>query len=583
MLRILALIIISVTITCAQTVKLKFVETTDVHGKVFPYDFKNDKESRGSLAQLQTYLNEQRADESQQVILLDNGDILQGTPVVYYYNFERTNVPHVYAEVMNYLGYDAATVGNHDIEPGHEVYDRFVNDLEMPWLAANTIRTDNGEPYFRPYTIIEKEDVKIAVLGMVTPGIPNWLPPKIWSGMKFTDMQECAKKWLPIIKKEEQPDMIVGLFHAGFDHTYSGEEEYLNENASQLVAENVPGFDLIFVGHDHHGWDTTVTNIEGKEVFVLGATSSANNVTVADVVLTYDEENKTWSKQIDGYTVNISDYESDPDFMSEFNYAYEDVKDYVNTPIGKFTRGISTREAMFGNGAFTDLIHKIQLELTDADVSFTAPLSFDATINEGTVYVRDMFNLYKYENLLYTMELTGQEIKNYLEYSHGNWFNQMKDSTDHLINFVRDENGGIEWSDRYNRPVSKEIFFNYDAAEGIIYTVDVRKPQGERINIIGMEDGEEFGLNKKYKAAINSYRGNGGGGHLTEGAGIPKDELEARILDSTEKDLRYYMMKWIEEEGKVEPVSDHNWKVIPEEWWMEGMKKDYKLLYGNEN
>jgi len=223
----------------------------------------------------------------------------------------------------------------------------------------------------------------------------------------------------------------------------------------------------------------------------------------------------------------------------------------VSRPIGEFTETISSRDAMFGPSKFVDLIQTIQLNLTGADVSFTAPLSFDAKIDKGTVYVKDMFDLYRYENLLYTMELTGQEIKDYLEYSYGNWFNQMKSEDDHLLKFKLDENGKLKFSERSKSPELEERYYNFESAAGIDYVVDVTKHVGSRVIIKSFSNGKSFELNKMYKVAVNSYRGNGGGGHLTRGAKIPQEELSKRIINSTEKDLRYYLMKWIEKEKRL--------------------------------
>jgi 2',3'-cyclic-nucleotide 2'-phosphodiesterase/3'-nucleotidase len=180
------------------------------------------------------------------------------------------------------------------------------------------------------------------------------------------------------------------------------------------------------------------------------------------------------------------------------------------------------------------------------------------------------------------MALSGQEIKGYLEYSYGNWMNEMKDENDHLIRFAKDENGDIKFSSRYNTPETEERFYNYSSAAGINYTVDVSKPAGDRISITLMSNGSVFHLDSTYTVAINSYRGSGGGGHLTRGAGIPKEELSKRILASTDKDFRYYMTKWIEEKKTINPEIISTWKVIPEDWWEKGREKDYKLLFGTE-
>jgi len=578
----LLLLLIFTFSALAQTVNVKIIETSDVHGAIFPYDLVNNRPSNSSLAQVMTYLNEQRADTNQIVFLLDNGDILQGDPVVYYYNFEKTDTIHLYADVMNYMKYDASTVGNHDIETGHKVYDKFNREIKFPWLAANAIKTSDGEPYFKPYTTIEKNGIKVAVLGLITPAIPQWLPEKIWEGMQFDDMVETAQKWVKIIRETEQPDLLIGLFHAGVNYNYNDESEstYKNENASKLIAEKVAGFDVIFVGHDHEGWNFKTRNPNGKEVLVLGTQASAKTLAVANIKLMFDKFCGFFANQeMSGEIIEVKNYRPDEIFMKRFSPALEEVKTYVSRPIGKFTKSISSRDAILGPSEFVDLINTVQLELTNADISFTAPLSVNAQIKQGDLYVKEMFNLYRYENLLYTIEMTGKEIKDYLEYSYGNWFNQMKDENDNLLRFKVDEKGNLVYSQRSNSPELYERFYNFDAAAGIDYEVDVTKPIGEKIKIINFSDGRKFEPDSKYKVALNSYRGNGGGGHLIRGAKISKEELSKRIISSTEKDLRYYMMKWIEEKKSVEPKLLGNWKVVPENFWLSGKQKDYKILF----
>jgi len=579
--RIAIVLLISIS-ALAQTVTVKIIETSDVHGAIFPYDLKENKETNSSLARVTTYLKEQRADSNQIVFLLDNGDILQGDPIVYYYNFEKTDTVHLYADVMNYMKYDAATIGNHDIETGHDVYDKFNKELNFPWLAANAINTTTNEPYFKPYTTIERGGVKIAILGLITPAIPQWLPEKIWSGMRFDDMIETAQKWVKKIRETEQPDLMIGLFHAGVDYTYNDQNEntYKNENASRLVAEKVEGLDVVFVGHDHSGWNIKTKSPSGKDVLILGTTAGARNIAVANYVLKYDKICMIYDKkEITGELVEMKNYPPDAEFMNRYKKNLDEAKNYVSRPVGEFSEMVSSRDAMFGPSMFVDLIHTIQLDLTDANVSFSAPLSFNAKIDKGTVFVKDMFDLYRYENLLYTMELTGQEIKDYLEFSYGNWFNQMKNENDHLLKFKLDETGNIKYSERTKSPELEERYYNFESAAGIDYVVDVTKPIGEKITINNFSNGNAFDLNTKYKVAVNSYRGNGGGGHLTRGAKIPHEELSKRVINSTEKDLRYFVMKWIENKQTVEPKLLNNWKVVPENFWQAGKQKDYQILF----
>jgi 2',3'-cyclic-nucleotide 2'-phosphodiesterase/3'-nucleotidase len=578
-----AVVFVLSTYAFSQTINLKIIETSDVHGAIVPYDLIKDTPTSSSLAQVHTYANYLRWQKDSEVILLDNGDLLQGDPMSYYYNYEDTVGSHIFAEAMSFMKYDAATIGNHDIETGHPVYDEFRKQISFPWLAANAINIETNEPYFEPYTIIERQGLRIAVLGLITPAIPNWLPEIIWEGIRFDDMIESAKLWVPIIKEKEKPDLLIGLFHAGVDHTYNDEssETDKNENASQLVAEQVPDFDVVFVGHDHAGWNYKVVNSNGDSVLILGPQSRAKTVAVAHISLEFNNTHNGWDlKSVGGEIVMINDYKPADMFMSKFLMPLNVVKNYVSMPLGQIMKSVSSKESLFGPSGFVDLIHMAQLDLTNADVSFVSPLSFKATVDSGWIKVRDMFKLYHYENFLYTIELSGQEIKNYLEYSFGNWFNQMEDENDHLMKFKLDDTGEIQYSERYNSPQFEERYYNYSCASGVNYTVDVSKPKGNRVNLTTLKDGTPFDLGKAYKVAINSYRGNGGGGHLTRGAGIPKEELSKRILSSTEKDFRFYLMNWIKEKKKLYPRLIGNWNIIPNKWWENGKDKDYELIFG---
>ena len=549
-------------------VTLKLIETSDVHGCYFPYDFIRNKPMKGSLARVSSYVKEQR-EKYENVILMDNGDILQGQPVAYYYNYMDTISEHVCAAMLNYMKYDVGTMGNHDVETGHAVYDRWVRQCNFPVLGANIVDNKTGKPYLPPYQIIEKEGVKIAILGMITPAIPSWLPEQLWSGLHFEDMEDCARKWVKIIREKENPDVLVGLFHAGPE---GNKLDNVVENGSGNVAKSVPGFDVVFMGHDHTRRYEKVVNVEGDSVLLIDPANMSK--VVSEVTFTIKKQDgKVVSKQVEGKLVNMDGYAPDADFLNIFSGAYETTMDFVSRNIGRIEHTISSKEAFFGPSAFVDLIHQLQLDITGADISFCAPLSAYAEIKKGDICVSDMFNLYKYENLLYTMKLTGKEIKDFLEMSYALWTNQMQSPDDHLMLLNEKDNG----FGRFKNPS-----FNFDSAAGIIYTVDVTKPQGEKIRIERMANGEPFDLNKTYRVAVNSYRGNGGGDLLTKGAGIPKTELAKRIVYSTDKDLRYYLMKRIEEVKVLDPKPLNQWKFIPEEWTVPASKRDYDILFGEK-
>ncbi len=559
-----------------QTVNLKFITTSDIHGAIFQYDFIEDEITSSSLAQIFTYITEQRQNPDQEIILLDNGDILQGQPLVFYSNqfyAKYKNFNHICAQVMNYMQYDAATIGNHDIEAGHEVYDRLREDFNFPWLAANAIDVNTGEPYFEPYTIIFRKDIKIAVFGLITPAIPLWLPESKWKGIEFEDMLASAKKWIPYIKDVEKPDLLIGLFHSGIDYTYNRQDAstYKNENASILVATQIPGFDIVFAGHDHQENNLKITNVEGKEVIILNPKSLANFVSLVNVEMQYNPAKNRYEKyDITGLNLQMNFCETNPHFKNKFEKQITTVKKYVSEPIGTLTRSISSRESLFSDTGFVDLIHKVQLEYSGADISFAAPLNFDTKIKKGTIYVRDLFKLYKFDNLLYIIWLTGQEIKDYLEYSYGLWFNTMRTPNDLLLQFKYNHKG-----DR----VMAEKYYNFSSAAGIYYTVNLKKPAGQKITISGMDAGKEFDLNKKYKVVLNSYRGNGGGGHLIYGSGISHEELHERIILKSEKDVRTIIMEWITEKKEITPAALGYWRAIPKTWWHKARTNTIKILF----
>lgn len=552
--------------------ELRLVTTSDVHGMIFPYNFITDTPTDHSLMQVSTYVKGLRASGSE-VILLDNGDVLQGQPLVYHSNFIDTARAHIVTLVNNAMGYDVASVGNHDIEAGFEVYGRVAQESQYPYVAANAVWTETGEPVISPYVMITRGGLDIAVLGLTTPQIPSWLPQNLYPGVSFLDMVETAKLWVPVIQETEEPDLIVGLFHSGTGE--AGQSGRMNENSAIQVAQQVDGFDIIFSGHDHTDTDMVITGPSGKDVVLVGALDGAR--TVADVSVRYREDGSIVS--IDGQTVPMQGLEADQELFSLFTDRFEDARQWLSRKIGTITETVSSRDAMFGDSKFVDLIHSMQLSLSEADISISAPLALDAVIQQGDVHVRDMFALYPYENLLYTISLTGRELDMMAEYSYGKWFNQMESLDDDLISFRKDAEGNLIYSERYGTYEGTSRYYNYDSYAGVNYTVDITKEEGNRVTFKTLSDGRPFNMDAQYTVAINSYRAQGGGGHLAA-AGIDAEEAERRRLSSTIRDLRYHLMMLFEEQGDVEPLLTLNWKVLPSLWARNGMETSYEKLFG---
>ncbi len=556
--------------TKEKTIDLKFIETSDVHGSFFPYDFINRKPKAGSLARVATYVNQLRSQHGENVILLDNGDILQGQPVNYYSNYVDTTSANIAAQVVNYLRYDAQTIGNHDVETGHRVYDKWVSATHCPILGANVIDTKTNKPYLKPYTILKRGGARIAIIGLLTPAIPNWLGENLWSGLRFEEMVSSARQWMRVVKEQEKADIVIGLFHSGKDGGIT--TPHYKEDAALAVAREVPGFDVVFFGHDHTRYADAVTNSEGKLVACLDPANNAMSVAQADLQLV-KKKGRWCVKESQWKLVDVADLPVDNDFVDHFSAFNETVKAYADRVIGTFENTISTRDSYFGNSAFNDLILNLELSITKADVAFNAPVSFDVAIKKGPVRVADMFNLYKYENQLFVMRLTGKEIRKALEMSYDLWVNTMTSPDDHLLLLDSQTRGDQQ------RLGFKNFSFNFDSAAGIDYEVDVTKPNGQKVKVLKMSNGEPFDENKYYKVAVNSYRANGGGELLTRGAGIAKDDLDDRIVWRSEYDLRHYLMEEIKRLGTLNPQPNTNWRFVPEQWTQEAAKRDRQLLF----
>lgn len=556
-----------------RTVQIKVIETSDVHGHFFPYDFINGRELDGTLARANTYIERQRQAYGDHLLLIDNGDILQGQPCAYWSNYVVPDEENLAASVVNYMRYDAEAVGNHDVETGHAVYDKWIREVQCPMLGANIVDRQSQLPYVHPYTIIRRDGVKIAILGLLSPAIPAWLNEQLWQGLEFQEMVTCARRWVRHIRQVEQPDLIFGLFHSGLDGGLTLDNG-IEEDAVKLVAQEVDGFDVIFFGHDHQVHNVMLKSPSGRDVLCIDPSCFVRNVAEAVITLTYEGDTLV-GKDIHGEIVDVRHEAVDSQMVAHFQPQIDRIKAYVGRRIGTFGTSASTRDSYFGNSAFNDFIHQLQLQLTGADISLTAPLSFDAKIDAGPVTVADMFKLYRYENQLCVVRMTGRELRGHLEMSYDLWVNTMNSPSDHLLLLNADSRGDQQ------RMGFKNFSFNFDSAAGIDYEVDVTKPDGQKVNILRMSNGEPFEEDRMYRVVMNSYRANGGGDLIIHGAGIPKDSLQGRIIYQSELDLRHYLMEEIERLGTVTPRAAHNWKFVPERWTRPAARRDRRLLFGD--
>ncbi len=547
---------------------LKVYATNDLHGRFFDSLYvsnQSEKVHPYSLASISTKMKEARSNtKNDNVILLDIGDHLQGDNAAFYYNFIDTASEHIFPRVMNYLKYDAVVVGNHDIEPGANVYNRVTKELNMPYLAANAINTKTDEPYFQPYTILNKNGVKVAVIGLTNPNIPNWLSPDLWKDIEFKEIVPTLEQWVKEVREKEKPHFVIVAIHAGL----GDEDNNSMENPARFVAKNVKGIDLVLAAHDHK--IAAEKHLNGdKEIWLLEGGSRASTLSKATVGITV-KDGKVIATNVTGESISMTGVEPDIDYTKFFRKEFLQVKEFTNRSVGMLNNDIASRDAYFGSSPYMDMIHTLQLKASGADISFAAPLSFDAKVEKGVLNYQNLLDIYPFENQLNVIEMTGQEIKDYLEFSYAQWVNPNPVQSGHLLNINADGKGGRV---RFN-----SASYNFDSAAGIKYEVDITKKEGERINIISRADGTAFDIDARYKVALTSYRASGGGDLLQKGAGIPKEEMEVRLVARL-ADIRELLYNQIQTDGFIDAQKLNQWKFVPEGLADKLGNKDYKLLF----
>jgi len=548
---ILTIVVLLTTIfslTSAGEIDTLFIlQTTDVHGNIYPYNYFTDKEAPYGLARAYTKVSEYRQKHAN-VILIDSGDLLQGTPLIYYFNKIESSVFNPLILTLNYMGYDAFTVGNHDIEQGFPVYYRAWRSSDFAWLSANGLRPD-GRTLFEPYVILETNGIKVGVLGLTTPAIPMWLDSTLYPGIYWDDMVESAKYWAPDLRS--RVDVLAGSFHAGFNENYSKKQTdrlgLPNENASGLVAKKIPLFDVVFAGHSHRpvgriGKSSTVEKsnilVRGKETtLLLNAGSRAQNIAVARFILEKSPDGSFEILSKDGWLEPLKNTPPSQAILTLTRKYHEKTLKYTHTVIATLTDTLNGRMARWEDTPLMDLINGAQLELSKADISFAACFNDRLLIPPGNLTIKNVYQMYKYENYLYVVEMTGQQIKDFLEYS-SQYF---------------------QWKDGAISVNPKMAGYNFDMAEGIGYRIHVKNPLGSRItDLTDLKSGKPLDMERVYRVAMNSYRATGGGGHLAAA-----NASDAPIIWKSQTEIRNLLIDYIKNKKIINPKTNHNWKLLP--------------------
>lgn len=533
---VISILLLIFTGLFAQTKDTLYIlETTDVHARIFPYNYYTDEPDEIGFAQVYSRIQEYRK-KFKNVILLDGGDAIQGTPMAYYFHKIENDKPNPIILAMNEMKYDAFAVGNHEIEQGVEVYTKAMNESEFPWLSANSTLSDSST-FFQPYTILEKDGIKIGVIGLTTPGIPTMLDTVCYPGITWTDMVKTAQKYAKIVRPKV--DILVGLFHAGFD---AGEDAYKSKqlglpvaNASGLVADSIPEFDLIFGGHSHRVKPKEKINPPVDECMKIIAGKWGIYLGVSKFVL--EKKRNKW-KIIDksGWVESVAGQEPSSEILVLTSDYHDAILEYIRTNIAEIRDTILGMNSRFEDSPIVELINKAQMDYTGADISFAASFRTDYCFEPGKLQIKDAYSMYPYENFLYVAEMTGQQIRDYLEASTKYYL------FDGEIVKTNPEIAGYHCS----------------MAEGIDYEIDLSEKIGKRIKNIKLStSGLPLQNNKKYKVALNSYRASGGGG-LMEAAGAKN----APIVFKSNEEMRTILINYLMEKGSISAEVDKNWKIL---------------------
>ncbi|KOV60289.1 bifunctional metallophosphatase/5'-nucleotidase [Streptomyces sp. MMG1121] len=553
-----------------RTWKFSILGTTDLHSHVFDWDYYKDaaySDKAGNsvgVARVATLIKQQReAKGEDHVLLVDAGDIIQGTSLAYYFarvdpitgTDGKKGPRHPMAVAMNHMRYDAAALGNHEFNYGIEVLRKFEQQCHFPLLGANALDAKTLKPAFHPYTVKRicvpgAPDIKVGILGLTNPGIALWDKDNVSGKMVFPGLVEQAKKYVPRLRALGC-DVVFLTDHSGLDGSSSyGDELPYVENASNLVAEQVPGIDAILVGHTHVEVPSyTVKNQEtGEEVLLSEPYCWGYRLSVFDFeVELHHGQWKVTSKT--AQTLNPNTADEDPEIKKLLTADHELVVKYVNTAVGTCTADLSAAESCWKDVPIMDFIQKVQADtvkagLSAADaalplISVAAPFSRTADIPQGNVTIKDIAGLYIYDNTLYGKKLTGAQLKDYLEYA-AKYYHQVPAGT--KVDTATLTNANSFWD------------YMYDVAAGVDYEIDIAQPEGSRIKNLSY-NGAPVADDQVFVVAVNNYRANGGSGY--------PHIASAPIAYSSTNEIRQLMIDYVTAKKSLDPAdfAAVNWKL----------------------
>jgi 2',3'-cyclic-nucleotide 2'-phosphodiesterase/3'-nucleotidase len=519
--------------------RVTILATTDLHGNLLPIDYYSNKADARGLAKAATIIKQARK-ENPDLLLLDSGDTIQGTPLAYYHNKKNNRPPDPMMLSMNALRYDAMAVGNHEYNFGLAVLEKARGEAKFPWLSANTYRKGTDQTAYEPYLVKEVSGVRVGILGLTTPGIPSWENPENYAGLEFRDPLPEAQKWTRILREKERADVVVVAMHMGLEEDLTTGQltpgQAPNENEAVRIAREVPGIDVILMGHTHR--EVPAVYING--VLLTQADRWAKRVARADVYLEKDtsvEYVPRWRVVAKGArTIPVDDTVKVDEEIAKLAEPYDrETQGWLGRVIGESGAELTAPQARFQDTAILDLIQRVQLEAGRADVSMAASFNPQARIPKGPVTVRDIAGLYEYENTLVTLEVTGQQLKDALEHS-----------AKYFLPYTPNKSPA--------ELVDEKIpGYNFDMAEGVSYDLDLTKPLGQRIQNLRFQ-GQPLAPDRKLRLVTNNYRVNGGGGY--------EMYKSAPVVYRSSEEVRELIIDWVERHKTIPIEPTNNWRLL---------------------
>ena len=522
----------------AERVTVTILQTTDLHGRLLPWDYQRAQPSDDGLARVATRVAAIRK-ETSNVLLLDAGDTIQGTPIEFLHAKDTSKGPDPMAAAMSALRYDAMSVGNHEFNFGLAVLRKAQKESTFPWLSANTRNVADGSAAFPEYLVKTIAGIRIGVLGLTTPNIPGWEPARNRPGLRWEDPVETAARLVPVLRGKEKCDFVVALIHSGPEvDLRTGEPDGTDDENRVVALSKVPGIDLLLTGHTHRR--IPLTRLNGVPMIQPGRWG--------DVLARVDVTFETSGKSATVADLTAALLPSDASVATDAAIAaiaapYDAVaRAYMEEQVAVAEEDFPGARARLEDTALLDFVNDTMREATGADLSMTSllPGRFEG-FKKGPIKVRNVYTLYPYENALVSIEIDGATLKACLE---------------HAAEFY----GSAAWENGrlVLKPKEGMIPYNFDVVQGATYRIDPTAPVGSRVKDLSRK-GRPVRPADRFTLAVNAFRAQGSGGY--------KALKGAKVVKEIPDEIRELLIGRLRKLGTVRPEADHNWVVAPDAIW----------------